>query len=130
MIKQHYVQFASPGTFVPETRLEKIDKWDVDEAVRMARSVTERHGATPYGFQFVTRGRMDDELDSKVIETSNFYYLGGKVETLEEIEARNAPDEEILRSNMRCNGYDRVLVNNNSFRSVLPLRKEDVILDY
>lgn len=96
----------------------------------MAHGIVERHGATPYGFQFSTRGRGPKDLDSKEITRSPFYHLGGKVETLAQVEARNDPKEEILCSNMRCNGWDKIVVNDNSWRSTRPLGATDVILDW
>ena len=53
-MRQHYVQFFSPGTFVAETSTRTIDSWSVTTALKMAGKVTERYGATPYGFKFHT----------------------------------------------------------------------------
>src|SRR5712664_3128863 len=111
MIKKHFVRFFSPGTFVAETSDKPVNSWDVDAAVSMACDISERYGARPYGFKFVTRGREDDDLDSKETATSPIYFLGGKIETLAEVEARNDPSERILLSNMRNNGYDRIVIN-------------------
>ena len=129
-MKKHFVEFFSPGTFVSEVSEKPIDEWDVKKACKMARSIKERHGATPYGFQFVTRSRGPKELDSKEVKRSNMYYLGGKVETLAQVEARNDPKEEILRSNMRCNGYGKIIINNNSWKTTMPLSDGDVILEW
>ena len=129
-VTQHYVQFASPGTLFPETTEKEIDSWDVYKAVRMAHGITERLGATPYGFRFLTYGRTAKQLDSTVIKSSCFYFLGGKVETYEEICLRNDPKEETLRWNMKNNKHKRVLVNTNSWKVVLPIEKKDVILDF
>jgi hypothetical protein len=129
-IQKHFVTFFSPGTFVSEESSQPIDSWDVDKAKEMAHQVVERYGATPYGFRFSTRSRGDADLDSKRSAESPFYHLGGKIETLKEVEARNDPKEDILRSNMRCNGYDRIVVNDNSYRSVHPLGETDVVLDW
>ena len=114
-MQKHFVNFYSPGTFVAETTTEEIDSWDVDKACEIAGGIHERYGATPYGFSFETRERKDDELDSKVIETSGMYYLGGTTKTLEEIKAENDPANSILISNMECNGYSRIVINNNSW---------------
>ena len=129
-IQQHFVRFYSPGTFVAETTDKPIDSWDVEKAVKMARKIKERYDATPWGFQFVTRGRGPDDLDSKETARSPMYHLGGRIETLAEVEARNDPKEEILRSNMRGNKYDRIVINDNSWRSTQPLREGDVVLDF
>ena len=128
-VEQHFVRFFSPGTFVAETTDKPIDTWDVDQAVEMAKSIVERHGATPYGFVFITRGRGPKDLDSHEIKRSaGVYYLGGKVETLAEIKARNNPDDRILISNMEGNGWAKV-VNTNSWRWTQPLKEGDVVLD-
>lgn len=97
--------------------------------MELARGITERHGAKPYGFQFSTRGRSDKELDSKVIKSSGTYYLGGKIETRDEVFARNDPKEGILRSNMDCNGIDKIIVNDNSWRFMGEFKDDDTLLD-
>ena len=129
-MQKNFVTFLSPGTFLSEQTMKPIDRWDVDEAVKMSYTITERYGASPYGFYFVTRGRGEDDLDSKEISRSNTYYLGGIVETIEEVEARNDPSESILRSNMRSNGWDKIIVNTNSYRVTQPFKEGDVILPY
>ena len=129
MMIRHFLIFYSPGTFVAETTKVPIDSWDVDTAVRIASSIKERYGARPYAFRFSTRERTNTDLDSRQVAISPYYFLGGRVETLVEIEARNDPNEEILRSNMRNNGYARVLVNDNSWRWTQPLNDDDVVLD-
>lgn len=103
-MEKHFVIFFSPGTFVAESSQKPIDSWDVQTAVDMARTITERHNATPYGFCFVTRRREVDDLDSREVARSKMYYLGGEVLTLEQVKARNNPDERILVSNMEVNG--------------------------
>jgi hypothetical protein len=129
-VSKHFVTFYSPGTFLAETSEYPIDAWDTAVAMKMADRVTERHNATPYAFRFTTRSRTPEDLDSHVTATSPFYFLGGTIETLAEVEARNDPKESTLRSNMRGNGYDRVVVNGNSWKWVQPLEKDDVVLDY
>ena len=128
-MQKHFVTFFSPGTFMAESTTKKIDSWDVKKAVKMAKAVTERYGAKPYGFQFSTRERGPDDLDSKVSKESGMYFLGGRVWTLAELEKKADPKEEILRSNMRCNGWDRVVVNDNSWRWTQPLDEGDEVLN-
>lgn len=125
---QHYVTFYSPGTLVHETSTKEIDSWDVQKAREMAKGVMERHGATPFAFRFITKGRKTDDLDSKEIASSGRYYLGGKIETVKDIEARNDPEERILLSNMRGNGWDRVVTTTNGYRVTQPLNEDDVVL--
>ena len=125
-MEKHFVKFYSAGTFLPETTCRDIPSWDVGNAVEISKTITERYGAKPYGFSFITRSRTDEELDSKVTKTSPMYYLGGRIETAEEILARIDPEEEILRSNIECNGIKRVVI---SGRSTLPLKDDDIVLD-
>jgi hypothetical protein len=129
-MKQHFVTFLSPGTFFSEESTEPIESWSVNQAKEMARDIKERYGATPFAFYFTTRARADNELDSKQVERSGKYYLGGKVETLAEVEARNDPSEDILLSNMRGNRWDRIITNTNSWKVTQPLLAEDVVLDW
>lgn len=129
MIK-HFVIFYSPGTFFHERTEKPIDSWSVEQAKEMAQTITERYNATPFAFQFSTRKRGPNDLDSKEVERSGYYYLGGKIETLAEVEARNDPKESILISNMRGNGWDRVIVNTNSWRIVQPFTDKDTLLEY
>lgn len=128
-MEKHFVSFYSPGTFVSEETTKPIDAWDVEAAVLMASEIKERYGAKPYGFRFSTRSRSDADLDSKVIKSSGIYYLGGKVMTLAEVEARNDPKDRILLSNMRGNHYDRIVVNDNSWRFTAALNEGDVVLN-
>jgi hypothetical protein len=129
-VEKHFVTFYSPGTFVAETTEKPIDSWDVEQAKKMAREIKERYGAVPYGFRFSTRGRDDDDLDSHEIAQSPLYYLGGKVETLEEVKARATSKDKILISNMECNHYQRIITNANSWKWTQPLRPTDVVLDW
>lgn len=128
-MQQHFVTFFSPGSFVAEQTTKPIDAWNVDDALGIAALITERYGAKPYGFRFTTRAREGHELDSKVVATSPMHYIGGKVETLEEVEARNADDERILRENMRCNGYKRIWTSTQGWRWTQPLQDNDVVID-
>jgi len=128
-VKKHFVMFYSPGTFFAETSEKPIDSWDVEKAKKMARSIKERYGATPYGFRFITRGRTAKELDSKEIALSPMYYLGGNVETLAQVKARATDKERILVSNMQNNGYDRIVTSTSGYKWTQPLQKEDVVLE-
>lgn len=128
-MQKHFVTFFSPGTFVAETTTKPIESWDVNQAVEMAKSVVERYNALPYGFRFSTRERGENDLDSHEVKTSAMCYLGGEVLALEEIKARNNPDDRILISNMECNGWQRVVINKNSWSWCQPLASGDEVLD-
>ena len=129
-MEKHFVTFYSPGTFVAEQTELPISKWDTDVAIGMARTIKERHGATPYGFRFTTRSRKNNKLDSRETKRSPMYYLGGKVETLDEVKARATERDRILIANMEGNRYDRIITNDNSWRWTQPLEKEDVVLEF
>ena len=128
-MKKHFVTFLSPGSFVAEQTTKEIESWDAGLSTKMSESITERYNAKPYGFYFTTRSRNIDELDSKEIKRSHTYYLGGKILTLEEIENRNAPNDSILISNMKCNNYDRVIENTNGWKWTQPLEKDDIVIE-
>lgn len=128
-MQKHYVTFYSPGTFVSEQTTREVDSWNVEAAVEMARTIVERHGAKPYAFRFTTRGRKDDEFEPRELDSSGLYYLGGKVRSAEDVLAGDDPSEHILRSNVRVNGYKRVIENSNSWRFTGVLGDDDVVLD-
>ena len=127
MIK-HFVIFYSPGTFVAESTEKPIDSWDVEAARKMANEITERYSATPYGFCFTTRERADNELDSKEVRRSGMYFLNCKIVTLEEVEQHNDPNESILLSNMKCNGYKAVVQATSGWKWTQPLTEGDIVL--
>jgi len=129
-LSQNIVTFLSPGTLVHEESTMPIGRWDTDLACEIAQTVRDRHGAIPFAFFFTTRERGGAELDSHESARSGRYYLGGRVETLAEIEARGDPGERILRSNMRGNKWDRIIVNTNSWKITQPLEATDVVLEW
>jgi hypothetical protein len=130
MLEQHFVTFFSPGTFVHEQTTKPIESWDVDKAVNMARGITERYNATPFGFRFSTRRREDHELDSRVVSRSGLYFLGGTVLTLEQVKARNDSADRTLIANMEGNGWDRIVENCNSWKVVQPLMADDTVREF
>ena len=132
---KHFVSFYSPGSFFSEHTTKPIKDWNIASAKRMAKTITERYGSSPYGFRFETRiktGRdMGKPLYNKLAKESGMYYLNAIVETYEEIVARDLPDENILRDNMRINGYKKIVTNgpdSKTWKFCLPLEKDDVVL--
>ncbi len=126
-MKEHYVTFYSPGTFVAETTIKRIKRWDVGLALALLPAIEERYGAKPYCFQFSTKKRGFREFEAKESERSPSYYVGCKVQTLEDIEAEG-PASAILAQNMRSNGWDRVATTTEGWKWTQPLREEDVVL--
>lgn len=127
-MQKHFVRFLSAGTFVAEETVSPIESWDVAQAVEMARRITERHGAHPYGFQFITKGRADEDLDSKAINRSGIYYLNGVVETLAQVKAKGDPANRILISNMESNGWDKIVTTYNPYKWTQPFNEDDSVV--
>ena len=97
----------------------------------MAKNITERYNAKPYGFRFITWERDFDELDSKVTKTSGIYYLGGKILSLQEVKNRSDPKDKILISNMESNNYSHIIENTNSYKFTAPFDyKNDTLLPW
>jgi len=130
-MEKHFVTFDSPGTMFNETTTREVESWDIENAVEMARTITERYGARPYAmsFQTIDKSGTDWDVEEKVTSKSPRYFLGGTIFTLAEVEAKNDPKDSILISNMKCNGWERIVENNNSWKCVQPLMPEDVVLD-
>jgi len=129
VVAANFVTFLSPGTFVHESTTKPIKSWNVNEASQMAHKITERHGAIPFGFYFTTRERTETDLDSKQTKQSATYYIGSRIMTLSDVK-REMPDKKILIGNMQGNNIERVLVNNNSWQTIVPFGKDDVLLDW
>jgi hypothetical protein len=110
-LQKHYVTFFSPGTLFAETATKEVSRWDINEAKAMAKEISERHGAAPYAFQFYTMERGEDDWEPKETERSHRCFLGGKVMTVEEVEALGDPSNSILIGNMKSNGIDRIITN-------------------
>ena len=119
-MKKHFVTFL-----FHETTEKEIDSWDVEKAKQMATGISERYGATPFGFYFTSRSRGSKDLDSPT------YYLGGKVETLEEVKARATEGDRILISNMERHGFSRIItITTNAWKVTQLFNDGDVVLDW
>ena len=57
------------------------------------------------------------------------YFLGGKVESLEEVKARATPSERTLVWNMEVNKYAHIVTSPGSAGWVSPLEDQDVVLN-
>lgn len=128
-MRKYFVEFHSPGTFVSEVSVHEIEWIDIQKAKEMANSIHERYGAKPFAFQFIIKERKDDELDSRIIEKSDFYYLPHcKVFTLADIVAEKDPKNNILIGNMKCNGWDKIIMVMDGWSWTLPFEEGDVLL--
>ena len=127
-MRQNFVEFFSPGTMVAEITVMEITDWDIGKAKRMAKSISERYNATPYAFQFLTKSRGEQDLDSKVVKRSEVFFVHCKVQTLEQLVWRDDPKEEILRQNMEINGWDRIATTVTGWKWSQPMGERDVCL--
>jgi hypothetical protein len=127
---KHFVNFLSPGgiTNVVTSTFE-IPSWDITLALEMSSKVVTRHKAKPYAFFFTTTQICTELNISQETAKSSLYYLGGKVETLEEIRRRNNPIESDMLSDMIENGWNRILINKETWKIVRPLEDEDIVLN-
>lgn len=127
-MKQYTVTFYSPGTFFAETTKKKIDSWDPQKALAMSKKIEERYHSHPYGFQFFTHERADDELDSHISDSSGTWYIDGVVKTLEDLKAEHNPENKILISNMECNQWDSVVQTRSPYSWTQPFEDGDHII--
>lgn len=137
-MRKHQVTFYSPGSFVSEQSTRDISEWDPAIAAKLAHTIVERHGAKPYGFRFQTILAHEPIEDGeggtlavypKMVEESGLYHLNSELRFFHQIAADDDPNERILLSNMRCNGWWIVAENRNSWRSVLPFEERDFVVN-
>lgn len=136
---RHYVDFYSPGTFVSEVTRKPIASWMSADACAMAKGISERYGAKPYAFRFVTM-RESDPIDDghggkmavepKELTRSGMHFITGRLRTIADVERDADPNERILLSNMKGNGYPIVVENCNSYKSIHPFTADDFIVDW
>lgn len=131
----YYATFYSPGTLFSESSTVKVNSLDLIEVLKKAKSISERHGAKPYGFVLEEREEgsvvKDGEtykLEPKTKWESGMHFITGTVMTLKDIP--NTPENSTLRSNMKSNNYAAVVENRNSYKITMPFEKKDVVIDW
>ncbi len=136
--RQEYAVFYSPGTMFAEQTSRPIENRDLRAAVAIGETIVERYSARPYGFRFETRIVADPIPDgvggtlavaSKTIDTSGLHFLGGRLETIDDVAARADKREETLLWNMRVNDHPIVCITENGFRSTQPFGATECIVD-
>lgn len=134
---KHCVTFYSPGTLFDEETTKPIEKWDPRLAVGMSETIVERHGSKPYGFRFstyLTAAPVPDgqggflQVEHRFVRMSGIYFLGGRLETLDKVEARRDPGEKVLRSNMRTS-WPIVIVSERSYKTTRPFEQTSMVVD-
>lgn len=106
MKREQMVEYSYPGTFVSATSSEVCGHNNADQ-------IECPDGA--FAFRFFDRvtqtatledGRTQDHVERENV--GGWYYPGGEVLTVDDVESLDG-DHRILLSNMRCNGWDRVV---------------------
>lgn len=117
--KTTYVEFYFPGVMFDETSVKKV-------ATRDTKDISVPNGA--FGFRFfdvMTTEENGVKMESDKLNESPMYYYGGRIMTLAVVQ-REVPDARILISNMRGNGYKRVIrCRTGNFK---PFQKGDVLI--
>jgi hypothetical protein len=102
----------------------------------MANEITERHGAKPYGFQFVEQivaEPIDDgeggtlRVEPKEVFRSGMYFIGGKLIRYDDVP--DDQDHRIMRSNMRSNRHPICCETRRSYRWTSTFKAEDFCVD-
>lgn len=121
-MKNKYVRFDFPGSFVDESSLVRRTT-DNPEEIEVPK------GAFAFRFCERTEAEVDGEtlLGEWQYDDRTFYAPGSRIVTLTEVKAGAIEGNcDILISNMECNGWDRVVETNRG--NVKPLRETDVVL--
>jgi len=101
MITKNFIEYFFPGALFADSAMVDVPSRDVAEAKANAP-------AHAYAFRFITRGRHENELDSRVIDRSGMHYIGGTIYTVDDVKALPGKND-ILLANMQCNGWDKVI---------------------
>ena len=132
---RHKVTFYSPGTFFNEQSTRHVQTWSIKDALTLAKGILERYGARPFGFQFSSWETIegqelgDFKVEPKLLRRSGTIYFNGKIRTKEEVLAGTDPEEEILRSNVRCNDYDIVQgIDPDNYRWTQEFNEDDLLV--
>lgn len=117
-----FVEFFYPGILVSDSESREV------KSRRKPRNIP----SNSFGYRFydITVVTMPDgeELRGDRKNTSPMHYFG-EVLTLEDVKKlrdKNKQDYDILYSNMKNNGYDRVV--NTKFGTSHPLKDDDIVL--
>lgn len=123
---QSYVTFFRPGDLTPAMWSEIVETWDVEAALALARKI---EGQRPFAFQFSTI----DHTGGERLNKSPMHYLGGRVETLADIEARNDPCEAAMLEALKRMGPAACTITYAAgldWMRTQPLHPADVVLEF
>ena len=115
---QHYVEFYFPGIITSDTSTCKIK--NRDSKFKIPKEC--------YGYRFFDRKIIqegDEILKGKSFNYSGVRYINGKIYDKKKVE-RYVKNNETLLSNMRLNGYKKVV--KTIFGQFMPLEKNDMVI--
>jgi hypothetical protein len=99
-----YVTYDLPGFFMPEQYTRIVEQRDSQAAANAAPD-----GAYAFTFHDIVGATVNGTtLTSQPVHRSGRYFIGGTVRNATEVEAMPG-DHSILLSNMRNNGWNRVI---------------------
>lgn len=114
---KHYIEVFYPGSFFSESSAKEISSRDTLPEI----------GEKAFGYRFFDREstmQNGEELLGKAKNYSNSFYIGEELSAVQAI-ARH-PGNSILKSNIECNGYARLVLT--KFGQLLPLEENDVVI--
>ncbi len=122
-IRKTYVEFQYPGLLFSNISTQEVETRDTSK-LDMPKNAFAFNFFDIISMTIEVDGELV-ELESKRIHKSNLHYYGGKVYTAQEIR-RKFPQEKTLISNMRINGYKKVIKCRTG--NWQPLEKDDVFI--
>jgi len=136
--RQKFVVFFSPGTLFPEVSQMPVEMGTIEEAIQLSKGVIERHDATPYAFEFVTRiiaDPIDDgeggklKVTPKEVERSARHFIDGEVLLYENIVGEEEDGESSIAARNMKNSDSPIVVRCSSpFKTTSSFEKDHVVV--
>ncbi|MBB6487942.1 hypothetical protein [Rhizobium lusitanum] len=124
-MNNEFAVFAFAGNFSSTERRVAIQSRNVEYAEGIAQQMTIECGFQPVAFRFET---MSD--DGSIQNRSGWFYLGGTVETLQDITGKNEPGDSRLIHFLEESGLNKIVTNNCPYLVRFPLRDQDQVLSW
>ena len=122
MKREQMAEYAFPGSFVSETSSELCRHNNADQIECPSGAFAFRFFERVTQTATLEDGRTHDHIERENV--SGWYYPGGDVLTVDNVEALDG-DYGILLSNMRSNGWDRVV--RTRLGNFQPLNADDAV---
>ncbi|KQW72338.1 hypothetical protein [Ensifer sp. Root127] len=121
-----HIRFLFDASFKSTEYVVETSSWDVEAAAGIAHRLTLERGVQPYAFWFESR----EPGHGPEPKISGTYYLGGKLQTLDELRAENDPSAVIMIHHLEARGIERVVTTNCPCLASFPFRDGDHILEW